>query len=59
MQRFEDWLKDATPDEKITAAKRSLAAIGELDTTYRERFVQEVTGDPTTAKVFEDLKATI
>lgn len=59
MQSFYDWLKGATPDEKITAAKHTLAAIGELGTTDQERFVQEVRSDPTAGKVFENLKATI
>jgi hypothetical protein len=59
MQGFYDWLKTATPDEKIAAAKRTLATIGELDTTHQERFVQEVAGDPVAGKVFEDLKTTI
>jgi hypothetical protein len=59
MQRFEDWLKDATPDDKIAIAKRSLAAVGELGTTYQDQFVQEVRGDPTAGKVFDSLKETI
>jgi len=58
MQRFDDWLKDATPDDKIYAAKRALAAIGELGTTHQDRFVQEVRSDPTTATLFDNLKET-
>jgi hypothetical protein len=59
LKKFDDWLTDATPEEKIYAAKRSLAAIGELDTTHQGRFVDEVRTDPTIAKLFDDLKTTV
>jgi hypothetical protein len=43
---FTDWLDKAGPDEKIYAAKQTLAAIGELGTEHKDRFVQEVKTDP-------------
>ena len=58
MQKFDDWLSGATPEETIYAAKRSLAAIVGLDTTHKGRFVDEVRTDPTISNLFDELKTT-
>jgi hypothetical protein len=37
-----DWLSKASPEDLLTHGKQIFSRIGQLDQTYRERFVSEV-----------------
>jgi hypothetical protein len=58
-EQFTSWAKGAPPDEAIHAAVQTLARIGQLDTTQRQRFYDEVRTDPQAMRLLEDLKATV
>lgn len=54
-QPSQDWINKAAPEDLITTAKSVFGRIGQLDQTYRDRFVSEVRSDPAAAKVLDQL----
>jgi hypothetical protein len=50
-----DWLSKASPEDLLTHGKQIFSRIGQLDQTYRERFVSEVREDPQAKRVLEQM----
>lgn len=55
--QFKSWLNSAQPDDLVTIAPLLFSRIGTLDTTYQQRFVQEIQQNPQAKSVFEKLPA--
>lgn len=51
--QFQSWTTTASPDELTRAGKSILSNISKLDSTHRNRFVQEVQNDPSIQRLFD------
>lgn len=57
-QEVQNWFQNAPSDDAITGAVAGLKRIAALPLEHRQRFVEEVTNDQATSRLFEDLKTT-
>lgn len=55
-QEVQNWFQNAPSDDAITGAVAGLKRVAALPIEHRQRFVEEVTADPTTSRVLEELK---